>query len=77
VVVAREGAPPELVEEGRYGLCARPADPADFAEKILGVLARPESAAEMAARAAERARGFDARPTAEKVLARYRALTAR
>ena len=75
VVVAREGAPPELVEEDRYGLCAAPADPADFAEKILGVLARPEASAAMAARAAERARGFDARAVAETVLARYRALT--
>jgi glycosyltransferase involved in cell wall biosynthesis len=77
VVVAREGAPPELVEEDRYGLCATPADPADFAEKILGVLARPEASAAMAARAAERARGFDARAIAEKVLARYHALAAR
>jgi glycosyltransferase involved in cell wall biosynthesis len=75
VVVAREGAPPELVEEDRYGLCASPADPADFAEKILGLLARPEAAAVMAARAAERARGFDARTVAEKVMARYRALS--
>jgi glycosyltransferase involved in cell wall biosynthesis len=77
VVVAREGAPPELVEEDRYGLCATPADPADFAEKILGVLARPAASAAMAARAAERARGFDARAIAEKVLARYHALAAR
>ncbi|HEX4406466.1 MAG TPA: glycosyltransferase, partial [Polyangia bacterium] len=27
VVVAREGAPPELVEEDRYGVCATPANP--------------------------------------------------
>jgi len=74
VVVAREGAPPELVEEDRYGLCATPADPADFADKILGLLANPDAAAAMAARAAERARGFDARAIAETVLARYRAL---
>jgi len=77
VVVAREGAPPELVEEDRYGLCATPADPADFAAKILGVLEQPERSAAMAARAAERARGFEARAVAEKVLARYRALAAR
>jgi len=77
VVVAREGAPPELVEEDRYGLCATPADPADFAEKILGVLERPEASAAMAARAAERARGFDARAVAATVRARYEALTRR
>jgi glycosyltransferase involved in cell wall biosynthesis len=76
VVVTREGAPTELVEEDRYGLCASPADPADFAEKILGLLARPEAAAAMAMRAAERARGFDARAVAENVLGRYRALAA-
>jgi glycosyltransferase involved in cell wall biosynthesis len=74
VVVAREGAPPELVEEDRYGLCATPADPADFADKILDLLAHPDAAAAMAARAAERGRGFDARAVAETVLARYRAL---
>jgi glycosyltransferase involved in cell wall biosynthesis len=76
VVVAREGAPPELVEEDRYGLTATPADPADFAEKILGVLGRPEASAAMATRAAARARGFAARAGAERVLARYRALAA-
>jgi glycosyltransferase involved in cell wall biosynthesis len=74
VVVGREGAPPELVEEDRYGLCATPADPASFAETILGVLARPEASAAMAARAAERARGFEAHAIAETVLTRYRAL---
>jgi glycosyltransferase involved in cell wall biosynthesis len=75
VVVAREGAPPELVEEDRYGLCATPADPADFAGQILRVLAEPEASAARAARAAERARGFDARAVAENVLSRYRGLT--
>jgi glycosyltransferase involved in cell wall biosynthesis len=76
IVVAREGAPPELVDEDRYGLCATPADPADFAEKILGVLARSEASAAMAARAAERARVFDAVAVADNVLARYHALAA-
>jgi glycosyltransferase involved in cell wall biosynthesis len=74
VVVAREGAPPELVEEDRYGLCASPADPADFAEKVLALIAHPDAAAAIGARAAERARGFEARAVAEKVLARYHAL---
>jgi glycosyltransferase involved in cell wall biosynthesis len=74
VVVPREGAPPELVEEDRYGLCAAPADPADFADHILRVLAEPEASAARAARAADRARGFDARAVAENVLGRYHAL---
>jgi glycosyltransferase involved in cell wall biosynthesis len=77
VIVAREGAPPELVEEGRYGLCASPADPVDFAETILGILADPDGASGMRARAAERARAFDAPLAAERVLARYHALAAR
>jgi glycosyltransferase involved in cell wall biosynthesis len=77
IVVAREGAPPELVDEDRYGVCAAPADPADFAETILRVLTRPDASAAMAARAAERARGFDARAVADNVLGRYRALAAK
>jgi glycosyltransferase involved in cell wall biosynthesis len=77
VVVAREGAPPELVDEDRYGVCATPADPADFADTILRVLAQPDASAAMAARAAERARGFDARAVADNVLGRYRALAAK
>jgi glycosyltransferase involved in cell wall biosynthesis len=76
VVVTREGAPPELVEEGRFGLCAAPADPADFAAAMGRLLADPAAAGAMAARAAERARGFDAAAVAARVLARYEALVA-
>jgi glycosyltransferase involved in cell wall biosynthesis len=74
VVVAREGAPPELVEEDRYGVCATPADAADFARQILALLERPEAATAMGARAAARAHAFDAGAIADRVLARYRAL---
>jgi glycosyltransferase involved in cell wall biosynthesis len=74
VVVTREGAPPELVEEDRFGLCARPADPGDFAEKIGRLMGQPAQAEAMAARAAERARGFDAAASAGRVLARYESL---
>lgn len=74
IVVAAEGAPPELVEDGRYGLCAAPADPADFAKKILGLLGAPEASAAMSARAAERGRGFAVDVAAQRVLARYRTL---
>jgi glycosyltransferase involved in cell wall biosynthesis len=77
VVVTREGAPPELVEEDRFGLCARPADPADYADKILHLLAQPAAAQAMAARAGERGRAFDAAATAARVLARYETLIAR
>jgi glycosyltransferase involved in cell wall biosynthesis len=74
VVVAREGAPPELVEDGRYGLCAAPAEPVDFADKILALLGDGAAAGAMATRAAQRARGFDARAVAETVFGRYDAL---
>jgi glycosyltransferase involved in cell wall biosynthesis len=76
-VVTREGAPPELVEEGRYGLCAPPGDAAGFAAEVLRLLDRTDEARAMAARAADRARAFDAAPTAARVLDRYRALLRR
>jgi glycosyltransferase involved in cell wall biosynthesis len=76
VVVTREGAPPELVEEERFGLCANPGDAADFAEKLLRLLGQPEAARAMAGRAAARARAFDASSAGARVLARYRALAA-
>jgi glycosyltransferase involved in cell wall biosynthesis len=76
VVVTREGAPPELVEEGRYGLCAAPADAADFAGQILRLLAERDMAEAMAGRAVARARGFDAGAAAARVLDRYRTLVA-
>jgi glycosyltransferase involved in cell wall biosynthesis len=74
VVVTREGALPELVDEDRFGLCANPGDASDFAENILRLLAQPDAAQAMAARACERAREFDAGAAATRVLARYQAL---
>src|SRR5262249_27450971 len=55
VVVGDSGAPPELVDNGRYGLVARPSDPADFAEKMLRLLTSPSETAAFRARALERA----------------------
>lgn len=74
MVVTDEGAPPELVGRGRYGLCAAPADPSAFAENILKLLDDPDGAAALGARATEAARQFDALAIAERVLARYRTL---
>ena len=71
LVVTDEGAPPELVEPERYGLVARPADPADFARQILRQLEDPAAARERALRAAERARTFDAVDTARRVRGLY------
>jgi glycosyltransferase involved in cell wall biosynthesis len=74
VVVTDEGAPPELVESGRYGLVAAPGDHAGFANRILELLADPSKAANLGVGAAEAARQFDARAIAGRVFARYREL---
>jgi glycosyltransferase involved in cell wall biosynthesis len=74
VVVTDEGAPPELVEGGQFGVAARPADPDDFADRISRLLADPAGAAALGARAARRALEFDAERVADRVRARYEAL---
>ena len=74
VVVTNEGAPPELVEAGRFGVAAQPADPGDFAAHISRLLSDAEGAAAMGGRAAARALDFDAPRVAERVHARYEAL---
>jgi glycosyltransferase involved in cell wall biosynthesis len=76
VVVTDEGALPELVEGGQYGLCAPPGDAGEFARRIQHVLANPEAAAAMAARAAQRAHVFEARAAAERVKTCYERLLA-
>ena len=73
-VVTDEGAPPELVERGAYGLCAPAGDDAAFAAQALTLLRNPRSAAELGARAAEGARRFDVVSVAERVWSRYLAL---
>jgi glycosyltransferase involved in cell wall biosynthesis len=75
MVVTDEGAPPELVEGGRYGLVARPAAPADFAAKISDLLADPRGAAERATRARDRAQAFGAATAGARVRACYDELT--
>jgi glycosyltransferase involved in cell wall biosynthesis len=75
MVVTDEGALPELVASGRYGLVARPGDAADFAAKVTQLVAEPREAAAMAARALERARDFDAATAGVRVRACYEQLT--
>ncbi len=77
VVVTDEGALPELVDSGRYGLCAPPADATAFADRILQLLADVTAAASLGLRAAEAARQFDARSIADRVSTRYRGLVRR
>jgi glycosyltransferase involved in cell wall biosynthesis len=76
MVVSDEGAPPELVDAGRYGLCARPGDAADFAHHIGQLLADPALGAVLGARAVERARLFEPRAAALRVKACYERLLA-
>jgi glycosyltransferase involved in cell wall biosynthesis len=70
-VVTDEGAPPELVERGAYGLCAPPGDDAEFAAQALSLLGVPRAAAALGTRAAEGARRFDVVSVAERVWSRY------
>jgi glycosyltransferase involved in cell wall biosynthesis len=74
VVVSDEGAPPELVRAEECGLVAAPEDPADFARNISRLLSGAVDAAALGARAAVRAKDFDAGATAARVLARYEQL---
>jgi glycosyltransferase involved in cell wall biosynthesis len=73
-VVTDEGAPPELVERGTYGLCAPANDDGAFAAQALTLLRDPRAASQLGARAAEGARRFDVVSVAERVWARYVAL---
>jgi glycosyltransferase involved in cell wall biosynthesis len=77
VVVSDEGAPPELVQRGLCGLCARPGDAGDFAEKIRRLIADPAQASLIAANARRESTRFDARAIADRVHARYRELIGR
>jgi glycosyltransferase involved in cell wall biosynthesis len=76
IVVSDDGAPPEIVERGRYGLCARPGDPDDFARQIRRLLDDSAQAGALAGAARAAASRFDADVIAQRVLARYRALIA-
>jgi glycosyltransferase involved in cell wall biosynthesis len=75
VVVTDEGALPELVDGGRFGLVARAGDAADFADKIARLLADGQGAAALATAAQNHARGYDAADAGARVRARYETLT--
>jgi glycosyltransferase involved in cell wall biosynthesis len=74
IVVTDEGAPPELVERGRFGLCAAAGDAPAFAARILDLLGDRDRAVRLAGDAAAAARQFDAGTVAGRVLDRYQAL---
>jgi glycosyltransferase involved in cell wall biosynthesis len=74
VVATDEGALPELLEGGRYGLLAPPGDDATFARQILDLLGDRDRAAALGAAAAEAAKRFDAQAIAGRVWACYQRL---
>lgn len=51
VIAPRQGAPPEYITHGREGLLFEPGDPDDLADKITAMVADPDTASAMAARA--------------------------
>jgi glycosyltransferase involved in cell wall biosynthesis len=72
VVATREGALPELVEEGRSGALAAAAVPEEFAEAILQFLRSASRRGEVAARGRARASSaFDANRIGARVLEVY------
>ncbi|HXJ23372.1 MAG TPA: glycosyltransferase family 4 protein [Polyangia bacterium] len=75
IVASNEGAPPELLERGRFGLCAAPQDAEDFARQILDLLAVPERAVAMGTAAAAAAGQFEASHIGGRVWERYQSLT--
>lgn len=74
IVVSDEGAPPELVQDGRGGLCARPGDAGDFSRHIRRLIADPAEASRLGARAREESARFDAQAISARVQARYHQL---
>jgi glycosyltransferase involved in cell wall biosynthesis len=74
VVVTDEGAPPELVEHGKLGLCAAAGDPAAFAAAITGLVRDRGRAAALGAAATAAARQFDVAGVGDRVWDRYRQL---
>jgi glycosyltransferase involved in cell wall biosynthesis len=76
-VVSREGALPELLEDGRHGFCVTPAAPQEFAQKIARLIDDPLLRAQLGAAAQSRSRAFDPAALAAEVMATYRTLCAR
>jgi phosphatidylinositol alpha 1,6-mannosyltransferase len=71
-VVVDSGGPPDLVEPGETGLIARANDPADFAEKVMSLLADPEARARMGCRGREAAAEHDWGAINGRLLESYR-----
>ena len=74
-VTSRSGGFPEIVEDGKTGFLAKPADAADFADRIQQLAADPNLRREMSRRSIERAhRCFSTENTVGNFLKLYEAL---
>lgn len=71
LVVTNEGAPPELIGGGAYGLAAAPGDANDFARQILTLLRDPARAAKMGAAGEKAADLFSLQSVGRRVWGRY------
>lgn len=75
VVASHSGGFPEIVEDGKTGFLAKPADAADFADRIQQLAADPNLRREMSQRSIERARQcFSTQNTVGNFLKLYEAL---
>jgi glycosyltransferase involved in cell wall biosynthesis len=78
VVATGAGAIPEIVQHGSNGLLCRPEDPADLAEKVVGLMSDPARAAALGRQAAEDCeRLYHPDVIAGRIIAFYRRVLAR
>jgi glycosyltransferase involved in cell wall biosynthesis len=74
IVVTDEGAPPDLVGRGRFGVCAPATDDAAFARQVAALLADPAGTSARARLAVEAARDFGSTAIADCVWSHYQRL---
>jgi len=74
LVVTDEGAPPDLVGRGRFGLCAPAGDDGAFARQVIALLADSTGSAARAQLAVEAARAFGSTAIADRVWSHYQRL---
>lgn len=76
VIASREGAPIELIEEGRTGMLATPADPGAFAERIRALGHNPQLMARLGESGVTESGRFDSGAYAQRVQDEYVTLLA-
>jgi glycosyltransferase involved in cell wall biosynthesis len=71
VVVSDEGALPELIDGGRFGIAAQAGNPTSFASKIEGLISQPDLMSRLGMSGKARSQAFDSHGAAGRVLAAY------